>query len=288
MCSACKASLSIPIAMTNKNKQAIPSSFLRAVDLADKSWRPILIEGLEAMADVNPDYLPALDNDDYLPTRGRIFAAFAQPLQSVHYVLFGEGPYPREESATGVCFMDGAVGDLWSEKGLSKPVNRATSLRNFMKMLLVTEGYLTIDKTSGEAIAEIAGQARADESPFIQTLPQLQENLHKHGFLLLNAALVFRPHVPPLKEGKAWQAFQQRVLCALADHADATDNAPPTLVLWGKVAELLSTLPANARFPKAISEHPYNISFIGNPVMQSLFGPLRLLQKDSQPVARVA
>jgi uracil-DNA glycosylase len=269
--------------MTNKNKSAIPSRILKAVELADKSWRSVLIDGLEAMMEANPDYLPALEEDDYLPTQGRIFNAFTQPLQKVHYVLFGEGPYPREESATGVCFMDGAVTELWSEKGLSKPVNRATSLRNFMKMLLVTEGYLTMEKTSGEAIAEIAVQAQAEDSTFIQTLPELQKNLHRHGFLLLNAALVFRPHVPPLKEGKAWQPLQQKVLCALADHADDTDKAPPTLVLWGKVAELLSTLPANARFPKAISEHPYNISFIGNPVMQSMFGPMRLLQKDSKP-----
>ncbi len=290
MQSACRAlSYYLPIPMADKNKpskhQAIPSSIRKAVDLADNSWRPVLIDGLEAMMEANPDYLPSLAEEDYLPTRGRIFAAFVQPVQEVHYVLVGEGPYPREESATGVCFMDGAVGDLWSEKGLSKPVNRATSLRNFMKMLLVAEGYLTMEKTSSDAIADIAAQARANDSPFIQTLPQLQDNLHKHGFLLLNAALAFRPHVPPLREGKAWQPFLQKVLCALADHADATDKAPPTLVLWGKVAELLSTLPATARFPKAISEHPYNISFITNPVMQALFGPMRLLQKSSTPAA---
>lgn len=269
--------------MINKNKHLdIPLSILKAVDLADKSWRPILLDGLEAILEATPEYLATLAEDDYLPTDGRLFAAFMQPLQNVHYVLVGEGPYPRPESATGVCFMDGAVGDLWSEKGLSKPVNRATSLRNFMKMLLVTEGYLSIEKTSGEAIAEIALQARATDSPLIQTLPQLQDNLHKHGFLLLNAALVYRPQVPPMKEGKAWQPFLQKVLCALADNADADNRAPPTLVLWGKVAELLSGLPANARFPKAISEHPYNISFIANPVMQALFGPMRLLQKNSE------
>ena len=39
--------------------------------------------------------------------------------------MLGVGPYPREESATGVCFMDGAVRELWSPAGLSKPVNRA-------------------------------------------------------------------------------------------------------------------------------------------------------------------
>lgn len=123
-------------------------------------------------------------------------------------------------------------------------------------------------------------QARAANSTFIQTLPELQANLTRHGFLLLNAALVFRPHVPPLKEAKAWQPFQEVVLTALADHATEKGIAPPTLVLWGKVAEQISALPANARFPKAISEHPYNLTFIGNKCMQGLFGPMRLLHKQ--------
>jgi uracil-DNA glycosylase len=267
------------IGKNNKMPQTIPSIFLDALKLAHSSWQPVLKDGLNAIAGVNPSYLPDLAKAHFLPSRGRIFAAFSQPLDAVRYVLVGEGPYPREESATGVCFMDGAVKELWSEKGLSKPVNRATSLRNFMKMLLVTEGHLSVEKTSGEAVANVAQRALHPENHFIQTLPELQENLTRHGFLLLNASLVFRSDVPPLKEGKAWQPFLQKVLCALADHADAASKASPTLVLWGKVAELLSSLPENKRFPKAISEHPYNLSFISNPVMQELFGPMRLLQK---------
>src|SRR5690606_17210767 len=122
------------------------------------------------------------------------------------------GPYPRAESATGVCFMDGAVGDLWSDTGLSKPVNRATSLRNFMKMLLVAAGRLQPDATGGAALAPIAQAARGDGS--IQTLAELQDNLHGHGFLLLNAALVFRKHVAPVIDARAWLPFLQTVLAA--------------------------------------------------------------------------
>ena len=54
---------------------------------------------------------------------------------------------------------------------------------------------------------------------------------------------------------------------------------PPTLVLWGKIAQWLEGLPALAMFPKAMAEHPYNLSFIQNQPMQQLFGPMRLLQK---------
>ena len=90
---------------------------------------------------------------------------------------------------------------------------------------------------------------------------------------------MFREHVPPVKEAKAWQPFLQTVLSALADHADTEAKTPPTLVLWGKIAGQLDALQANARFPKEVSEHPYNLSFIGNAAMQGLFEPMHLLKK---------
>lgn len=263
----------------------IPAPIIDALGLAHPSWRPVLTKGLEAVAEADEAYLPALAADTYLPTNGRIFAAFSLPLDAVRYVLVGEGPYPREQSATGVCFMDGAVESLWSEKGLSKQVNRATSLRNFMKMLLVADGLLLAESASGEAMAHISLKARAIGSPFIQTLTELQSNLTRHGFLLLNAALVYRPHVPPLKEAKAWQPFLLTVLAALADQADRQGVKPPMLVLWGKIAEQLNALAPTSRFPKAVSEHPYNLSFIGNVTMQTLFGPMLLLQKQDRTAA---
>ena len=243
--------------------------------MADPGWHAALKAGLQAMHAADPAYLPALAADQYLPTGNRLFAAFAQPLEQVRYVLVGEGPYPREESATGVCFMDGAVGSLWSGAGLSKQVNRATSLRNFMKMLLVADGQLDAAQTSGDALAPIAAKATASGSGVIQTLADLQYKLTQQGFLLLNATLVFRPHVAPVKDAKAWKPFLQTVLQALAERAE-----PPKLVLWGKIAEQLQALPGMDRFPQAVSEHPYNLSFIGNAVMQQLFGPMRLLQKS--------
>jgi uracil-DNA glycosylase len=260
----------------------IPIVILEMLDLVDPSWKPILRQGLEAVMAADPAYLPALAADEYLPTKGRMFAAFAQPLSQVRYVLVGEGPYPRAQSATGVCFMDGAVGSLWSENGLSKQVNRATSLRNFMKMLLVADGRLQVGQTGVEALVPIASQALACGSSMIQTLPELQANLTARGFLLLNAALVFRPHVAPAKEARAWLPFLQTVLDALAGQA-----APPLLVLWGKIAEQLKALPAVNSFPHAVSEHPYNLSFIGNPIMRDLFGAMQLLQKSEPPKHRI-
>lgn len=257
----------------------VPQVFLDMLEVADPSWRSVLMRGLAAVAQAEPLYLPTLAVDHYLPTQGRLFAAFAQPIPAVRYVLVGEGPYPRVESATGVCFMDGAVHDLWSLNGLSKPVNRATSLRNFIKMLLVAEGALAPGNTSSEAVAQVALKIRAAGSPYIHTLQELQHNLLAHGFLLLNAALVYRAHVPPAIDAKAWQPFLNTVLAALLAYAHKMESTPPTLVLWGKIAEQLHALPANAGFPKAISMHPYNLTFITNPVMQALFRPMHLLRR---------
>ncbi len=253
----------------------VPAVFPDALQRAHPSWRPVLERGLQAADAADPAYLPALAADHFLPTQGRIFAAFAQPLDAVRYVLVGEGPYPREQSATGVCFMDGAVDGLWSEAGLSKPVNRATSLRNFMKMLMVADGLLLPDATGGDAVAAVAQRALAADSTFIQSLPQLQHKLHAHGFLLLNAALVFRPDVPPLKEARGWRPFLEVVLEALASRGG---QPAPTLVLWGKIAGWLDGLPAVGHFPRAIAEHPYNLSFINNAAMQALFAPMHLLR----------
>lgn len=258
----------------------LPVSIRDALRVAHPSWKTILENGLRAVTQANPAYLPALASADYLPTGGRLFAAFAQPLGAVRYVLVGEGPYPRAASATGVCFMDGAVGSLWSEKGLSKQVNRATSLRNFMKMLLVADGRLSVDNTTGDAMSDVAQQAQMASPPVIQALADLQANMVGQGFLLLNASLVFRSDVSPVKDAKAWQPFLHAVLTGLADAADRQGRALPTLVLWGKIAEQLNANPAVSRFPKAVAEHPYNLSFVANVDMQTLFGPMQLLRRQ--------
>lgn len=248
----------------------LPPSIVDALARAHPSWQPHLRRGLDAIARATPDYLSTLAHDAYLPTEQRLFAAFSLPLDKVRYVLVGEGPYPRAESATGVCFMDGAVGALWCAGGLSKPVNKATSLRNFMKMLLVADGQLDPANTGGAAMAPVAARAEADG--MVATLAQLQENLQAHGFLLLNASLVFRPHVAPALDARAWLPFLQTVLAAL-------QGTRPTLVLWGKIAEQLRKLPETAALPQIVSEHPYNLSFIGHRAMQDLFGPMHLLRR---------
>ena len=44
----------------------------------------------------------------------------------MRYVLFGESPYPRAQSANGYAFWDAAANSLWAEEGgLHQLLNRA-------------------------------------------------------------------------------------------------------------------------------------------------------------------
>lgn len=267
----------------NPEPTRFPTLIRDALKSIHPSWLPAVISGLTAMQLAGPEYLSNLEEGKFLPSAGRLFAAFSLPLDQVKYVLVGEGPYPREESANGYCFMDGAVSDLWSSEalgGLSKKVNRATSLRNFIKMLLVADGHLDVNHTTGDAIAHISSLARQENSGFIQTLPELQKNMIAHGFLLLNAALVYRPDVAPMRDARAWQAFLQSIFSALHAYQNTNDRKAVSLVLWGKIAEQLKQIPITNSFPHIIAEHPYNLSFIANATMQEFFAPMKLLMRQ--------
>jgi uracil-DNA glycosylase len=228
------------------------------------SWQMIVDNALSHM---DADYLKHLGAQDFLPKRVDLFNAFSLPLDQVQFVLFGESPYPRADSANGYAFWDAAVSSLWSDTGLSKPVNRATSLRNILKMLLVTAGLLSPDHTTQEAIALI------DKSHLVQTLSALFENLQKQGVLLLNASLVLSD-LGKQVDAKQWQPFVNHILKAL--HPEKP-NAK--LILFGKIAERILSLDATIAFETHIAEHPYNISFIQNSTVQALFKPFDLLSR---------
>lgn len=239
-------------------------------------WRPLLID---ALGRLERDYLQSLiDDDSWLPGIDRLLAAFRRDRGGVRYLLIGESPYPRRESANGIAFFDAAVGSLWSEQGLSKAVNRATSLRNIVKTALFAEGHLRRDsegKISQQAIAAI------DRRGLVETLGELFENLQRAGFLMLNATPVLHPLRKPVQEARYWQAFLERLLELIARQAPAE----VTLLLWGKIAKLVEAMPASSNYRKLVCEHPYNISFIDNPEMQGLFAELAVLQLPGVSVA---
>lgn len=231
------------------------------------SWEAVLTRGLQAM---DPEYLHSLlDSKRWLPGINKIFNAFNQPKNDVKYILLGESPYPRAQSANGYAFWDQAVTDIWTSTGMSKAINRATSLRNFIKMLLVASNDLQANATGQEFIAKL------DKSRLIQTCEELFTKLIGHGFLLLNASLTLG-HSSVASSSLQWLPFLKTLFPVLCQ------NRPkPTLVLFGNIAKNSADIINTKAFPKVIAPHPYNLSFISNPDVIELFKPLQLLSKNT-------
>jgi len=229
------------------------------------SWLSILKKAIDSL---DLSYLETLQSkENWLPGPENIFSAFSLPLPELRYILWGESPYPRAKSANGHAFWDAAVSDIWSDTGFSKAVNKATSLRNILKMLLVARGDLKANSVTQSDIAAI------DKSELISQLAELFQNLRNHGFLLLNASLVLSD-LPIKKEAQQWQPFMQNLL------AELTSLKPDLeLVLFGNIAKVISKLAAPDGFKQFVAEHPYNISFIHNPEVLEFFRPFDLLKK---------
>jgi uracil-DNA glycosylase len=234
----------------------------------DPSWQDCF---KTAFKQLDPHYLTQLtQSDQWLPGPQKIFNAFSLPLNQVNYVLFGESPYPRAESANGFAFWDAAVNHLWSETGLDKQVNRATSLRNIIKMLLIAEGKLAPHHTSQPDIAALS------KTGLVQTNRQFFENFLHHGFLLLNTTLVLQPNSPPRKDAHAWSPFMQQLLVSLVKKRPEVK-----FILLGHIAGTVEHFLAEMPVDKIHAEHPYNLSFISNPKVLNFFKPLHLLSKVS-------
>ena len=233
--------------------------------MVHSSWEASLSTAFDALSGTYKAYLER--DRDYHPSREYIFNAFKTlPKEKIRYILFGQDPYPRKESAIGYAFIDGRVSHIFSENGLSKEVNRATSLRNFIKMALVARGDLDAADTSQEAIA------RLDKSGLIQSIDQLRENFEKNGVLLLNTALVFSAKEESKRHIREWQPFVEALLSGMQE-------IDPALILFGTHAKALKRLANVERFHSVELEHPYNHTFISNPQALELFGPMDLLAK---------
>ena len=130
---------------------------------------------LDALQSVDAAYLAGLEpSNDWLPGLDNIFSAFRRDRQNLRYILIGESPYPRAESANGIAFFDAAVDALWSDTGLSKPVNRATSMRNIIKTALLAERFIKADPEGKISQASIA---MIDKSGMIQSMGDLFQAL---------------------------------------------------------------------------------------------------------------
>jgi uracil-DNA glycosylase len=233
--------------------------------MALASWQSLLDE---AYASLSEEYRTFLETStEYFPTKENYLNAFKTlEKEDVRYILFGQDPYPRVESAGGYAFIDTNVKALFSESGLSKEVNKATSLRNFIKMSLVARGDISEQETSQEDIVKV------NKTQIIDSIDALRKNFEENGVLLLNTALIFTDKKSSNKHVKAWKSFMEVLLHGL-------DSRDIKLILFGTHAKALKKHLPLERFESIELEHPYNHTFITNPKALNLFGEMRLLEK---------
>lgn len=229
-----------------------------------QSWQNTINKCLKSL---DEEYLNFLHvNKEYFPKKESFLNAFKTlPKEKTKAILFGQDPYPREKSAIGYAFIDGNVKEIFSQNGFSKEVNRATSLRNFLKMQLGVEGFLEKD-TSQEAIANLSKQN------LIGSIEELKNNFEKEGILLLNRALIFTCKQESKKHIKAFEPFIKTLLQELS-------CKPYDLILFGNEAKSITKiLPPKHHFTPIQTIHPYNISFINNPLIREYFSKLSLVK----------
>ena len=225
------------------------------------SWERVLEQSLNSL---NPSYKEFLDKKEgYFPLE--YLRAFEElPKSALKRILFGQDPYPRVQSAIGVSFIDGAVKSLWGQNGLSKEVNRATSLRNFIKMQLVAEGLL--QEPTQEQIAKL------DKSGLVESIFDLKDAFLREGVLLLNMALIFTNKDESRVHVQKFEPFVKALLNQLS--GDGIE-----LILFGKLAlRVEQLLPKEHKFKIYKFAHPYNLGFIADPKVQEYFKNLKLIR----------
>ncbi len=230
------------------------------------SWRRILENSLK---NLDRDYLNFLNkNTTYFPDKNNLFNAFKTlSLDDTKYILFGQDPYPRKKSAIGYAFIDAKVKSLFNiDGGLSKEVNKATSLRNMMKMFLLCEAELSND-FSKDAIKKV------DHTKYINSIIELKNNFEKNGVLLLNSALIFTKKEDSKYHAKMWKSFVDSLLKELKNH-------DIKLLLFGNISKEIDKLDSSKSFEKVLVPHPYNVSFITDKRVLEVFEEMKLLRKS--------
>eukprot|EP01122_Echinamoeba_exundans_P014729 TRINITY_DN6726_c0_g1_i1.p1 TRINITY_DN6726_c0_g1~~TRINITY_DN6726_c0_g1_i1.p1 ORF type:complete len:359 (+),score=106.84 TRINITY_DN6726_c0_g1_i1:31-1107(+) len=222
------------------------SDNLALSELLNAKW----LSSLESTIKAQPDAEKYLgkSREKTFPKRELTFAALnhVEGPENVKVVIFGQDPYPREESAIGVAFNDGAI-TKWSD-------SYSPSFRNIIKNVLIGRKLAT----SSTAVADLR-RILANES--ILDPPDWFDSLLSQGVCWLNTSLTFTStDQTDLKRHLAWwkPVVEKIIEVILEAKAKETDKEKKALVfvLWGGHAQKL------AKSVKALNKHGLDVRFI--------------------------
>ncbi len=142
-----------------------------------EAWLPLLKPVIEAQRDA-ADFIGPKRGPDVVPVRELTFQALKpNPPEKWKVVVFGQNPYPRVESATGIAMFDNTF-NHWKDSQFG----RVTSIRCIIKAAVMSK--YGIPKAT--PIADI--RALLDKKKAVQP-PEWFQAMLTQGVLLLNAAL---------------------------------------------------------------------------------------------------
>ncbi|EFC47179.1 predicted protein [Naegleria gruberi] len=202
------------------------SSSLDMEKLLNESWRTTnLPEIIKKQKDAEK-FIGTTRSKDVIPKLENTFRALndMKSVSDCKVVIFGQDPYPREESAIGVAFYDGQI-KKWSDA-------MSPSFRNIIKNVLISADEL---KTSDKV------EALRSKIEKLKLLPPPQwfEDTMSQNVLWLNTALTFsgKEKTDLDKHTKFWKPIIEGILQVVLK---ATEKGI-VFVLWGGIAKKLKT-----------------------------------------------
>ncbi|MFD9407441.1 ADP-ribosyltransferase domain-containing protein [Streptomyces sp. NPDC059989] len=212
-------------------------------------WLPLLKPVIEAQPDAASFIGPGRASD-VVPVRELTFQALKpNPPHKWKVVVFGQNPYPRPESATGIAMFDNTFHD-WTDSQFG----RVVSIRCIIKAAAMWK-YGIPKKTP---IADVRALLKREDT--VQP-PEWFQAMLTQGVLLLNAALTAGSDgtAGPARHAAFWRPVAERIvedILKAKQHADEEDRGV-VFAWWGAHARSLKkvVLRLEKKYPEVEVRH---------------------------------
>ena len=211
---------------------ADPLELKALFDGGGEPWLPLLAPVIEKRPDA-ADFIGPKRPHSIVPVRELTFQALKpHPPEEWKVVIFGQNPYPRVESATGIAMFDNAFGD-WKDSQFG----RVTSIRCIIKAACIWK--LGLDH--GAKVAEIRSRLAKEK---IVAPPEWFQGMLTQGVLLLNAALTASTDKArsTSQHTTFWKPVIERIVRAILESKETSKDASQKGVVfawWGTHAKAL-------------------------------------------------
>ncbi|KAF0973483.1 hypothetical protein FDP41_008187 [Naegleria fowleri] len=195
--------------------------------LLNESWRSTTLPGIIKKQPDVEKFLGKKRDSNIIPKLENTFRALNEmsSVSECKVVIFGQDPYPREESAIGIAFNDGQI-KKWTDA-------MSPSFRNIIKNVLISSGHLKSSDKVETMRKQIAKLKLMDP-------PDWFEYTMKQNVLWLNTALTFSgtDKSELNKHTKFWAPIVEGIVETLLK--ESTKGI--VFVLWGGNAKKLKSM----------------------------------------------